>query len=64
MREPKPLPQPELNAAFYRRRAQETRDAADRASDARIRQQLLEIAEGYDRLAELDEAWERDHPNR
>ncbi len=64
MNGPKPLPQPELNAAYYRQRAQESRDAANRASDPRIRQQLLDIAEGYDRLAELDEAWERDHPNR
>jgi hypothetical protein len=27
-----------------------------------MRRQLLDIAEGHDRLAELDEAWERDHP--
>lgn len=64
MKRPKPLPQPELNAAYYRQRAQESRDAAKRASDPRVRQQLLDIAGGYDRLAELDEAWERDHPNR
>ena len=64
MKGPKPLPQPELNAAYYRQRAQESRDAATRASDPRIRQQLLDIADGYDRLAELDEAWERDHLSR
>jgi hypothetical protein len=62
MKGPRPLPGPELNAPFYRRRARETRDAANGVSDPLMRRQLLDIAEGHDRLAELDEAWERDHP--
>lgn len=55
-----PLPRPKLDAAYYRRRAQESRDLAGRVQVASIRRQLLEMAEGYERMAERTAAWEDD----
>jgi hypothetical protein len=63
VKEPKPSRGRKLNAAAYRRWARETRAAAYSAPKPLIRQGLLDIAERYDRLAELAEAWDRDHQN-
>jgi hypothetical protein len=52
----------ELNAAYYRRRAQETRNLASAMTDASIQMQMRSIAEEYARLAERAEAWERNYP--
>ncbi len=55
-------PRPMLNAAYYKRRAQEIRVLRARVADPWIRKQLDDIAEGYDRIAERVKAWDRDHP--
>jgi hypothetical protein len=53
---------PPLNAAYYRRRERELRALADAMKDASVREQMFGIANEYAKLAELAEAWERDHP--
>jgi hypothetical protein len=55
------IPRPKLDAAHYRRRARESRDLAPQLPDEVLRQQMLEIADGYDRIAARAEAWERQH---
>jgi hypothetical protein len=51
------LPRPQLDAAYYRRRAQESRDLATKVPTASIREQMLDMAEGYDRIAERAESY-------
>ena len=58
----KPTLQPELNAAYYRRRAQVCLNEAAEMPDRYLRRQMIQISQGYSRLAEQAEAWERDHP--
>jgi regulator of replication initiation timing len=47
-----------FNAKHWRERAEEARTAAEQMCDAQSRQQMLEIAEGYERLAQLYKARE------
>jgi len=57
-------PPPPHSAVFYRQRERETRALAEAISDAAVREQMLNIANEYGRLAEQAEAWERDHPKK
>ena len=50
-----------LDEKHWRDQAEETRRLANLNSDPVLKQGLLEIAQGYDRLADLMR--ERDHPN-
>ncbi len=55
-------PQVKLDAAHYRKRAQQSRALAEEISDAAIQKQLLDISDTYARIAERIEGWDRDSP--
>jgi hypothetical protein len=57
-----PLPRLKLDAAYYRRRARESRGLAETVPDAAIKKQLQHMADGYDLIAERAEAREKRMP--
>ena len=61
MAENESSPKQRLDAAHYRRRAQESRELATHMSETAIRMQLLGLSETYSRIAGHIELLDQDH---